>query len=49
MKRLMSDEEFRGEIENAYWSGWNQAVEWGNKDVDFEEWFDATYGGPDCE
>lgn len=55
MKRLMSNEEFR----QALWNAWeNGAVEGYINSiqedgrpyaVDFEEWYDATYGGPDCE
>ena len=48
MKRLMSDEEFRGKLEEAYYAGWNDGNMYYDLDG-FDDWYDATYGGPDCE
>lgn len=44
----MNDHEMRQELENAYEAGVDFGLD-AKHAPDFEEWFDATYGGPDCE
>ena len=47
MKRLISEEELRSYMEEAYIAGWNDG-EWG-MDANFAEYYDYVFGGPDCE
>jgi hypothetical protein len=46
MKRLISEEELRDELEEAYAAGVNYG--WGGS-PEFDDWYDEVYGGPDCE
>jgi hypothetical protein len=47
MKRLMSDEELREKLRTAYYVGWHD----GNWPIpiNFDDWYEGVYGGPDCE
>lgn len=52
MKRLMSDEEMRGKLEDAFEAGYALAYFHDGRskyEPEFDEWYDGVYGGPDCE
>ena len=55
MKRLISDQELRVKLEEAYEVGFKaggyEAIQYDGRPfvVTFDEWYEGVYGGPDCE
>jgi hypothetical protein len=53
MKFLMSDEEFRQNMQSAFNAGVSNTYRYydsANPEApDFDEWYEEVYGGPDCE
>jgi len=53
MTRLMNESEFRYNLRKSFDAGYEfcRLMEAGDDwdSMDFDEWYDEVYGGPDCE